>query len=82
MNILSVVNLPDAIWQPLRSKYPDLVVQTEIDKNRWDDYLDWAEVVFGNVSADWALRAQKLRWRQSVSAGMDAYQSLNWTTIH
>lgn len=76
MNILSVVNLPDALWQPLRERYPDAVARTELDPARLNDYLDWADVAFGNVPADWALRAPNLRWLQSVSAGLDAYAAL------
>lgn len=81
MNILSVVNLPDSIWQPVREQYPDVHIRTELDKNRLAEYTNWAEVVFGNCPADWALQCSQLRWLQSVSAGMDAYGALVGTSI-
>lgn len=86
MNILNVVNLPDSIWQPIREQYPDVTVKTELNTNRLAEYIDWADIAFGNVPVAWAAAAARgstgrgltgrLQWLQSVSAGMDAYQSL------
>ncbi|MBS0661632.1 MAG: D-2-hydroxyacid dehydrogenase [Verrucomicrobia bacterium] len=36
-----------------------------------------AEIVFGNVPADWLAAARRLRWVQLDSAGVDAYLDLN-----
>lgn len=86
MNILSVVNVPEELWEPLRRQHPAVTVRTELDPARLDAYADWADVAFGNVPPAWALKTKRgttyrLRWLQSVSAGLDAYQSLLGTGI-
>jgi phosphoglycerate dehydrogenase-like enzyme len=84
MNILSVVDLPGALWEMLVQEHPGLVCRTELDAACLDSLREWPEIVFGNVPVEWVMEAArkgKMRWLQSVSAGVEAYAPLSNTGV-
>jgi phosphoglycerate dehydrogenase-like enzyme len=84
VNILSVVDLPDALWKSLQQQYPGIVYQTELKTAHLCSPVEWPEIVFGNVPVEWAKEAAqygRLRWLQSVSAGVEAYAPLQGTSV-
>jgi len=40
-----------------------------------------SEVVFGNLSAEWLPKSQKLKWLQLESVGFEPYRNLNWDIL-
>ena len=81
MNVLIIVDLPAQLIADLVLKYPRLTIRAELNKDRYEDYANWADIVFGNLPVGIALKYKRLKWLQIVSSGIDAYLPLTDTEV-
>ena len=76
MNILIIVDIPINLARELSIKYPFVNIRTELHSDKYEDHFEWANIVFGNLPADLALKFPNLNWLQIVSSGIDGYLHL------
>lgn len=76
LNIVNCVRLPEAIWDGILSRYPNIRVWNPNGEEDYTPYLDQANVIFGNCPQKLLAGLTRLKWIQIVSSGIDEYTGL------
>lgn len=76
MNV--AIALTETPWglERLKEIAPEAVIRVMPHVTALDEHLNWAEVVFGNITPEQIARAPRLRWVQLNSSGFEPYLGL------
>ncbi len=81
MNVLLFRDVPESALAELRIEFGSCRFRATTNPGQLEAWLDWPDVVFGNVPTALLARAPRLRWLQIVSSGFDEYRSLQGSPI-
>lgn len=81
MNVVLFRDLPDGEVASLRNEFRNVLFKQTTDRAELETWLQSAEAVFGNIPAELALQAPRLRWLQIVSSGIDEYTLLRGSPV-
>lgn len=73
MNVLNFVQLPEHLLAEFQEDFPEITLYNATGVSDIEKYIEEAEIIFGNCPVKLLGKAQKLKWLQIVSAGIDAY---------
>jgi phosphoglycerate dehydrogenase-like enzyme len=76
MNIAIALTETPAEIERMTEVAPEAVIRVMPHGPALEEHLDWAEVVFGNITPDQIRRAPRLRWAQLNSSGFEPYLTL------
>jgi len=76
MNIAIALTETPAGIERLADIAPEAIIRVMPHGPALEEHLDWAQVVFGNITPDQIRRAPRLRWAQLNSSGFEPYLTL------
>ena len=79
MNVYVQTPLGNSEKEYFTSKLPEsvqAVFESDLSESTRRENVEKADIIFGNVSAEWLENAKNLRWVQLHSVGFDKYQDL------